>query len=81
MSIGTTNSYIKIFDVSSEVKTTGALNTYDFMNAINPSPEKGLFYSKYDSISKENAVNTVINSSFFLVLLMLFIASAAIDLQ
>lgn len=53
---GTTNSYIKIFDVSSEVKTTGALNTYDFMNAINPSPEKGLFYSKYDSISKENVI-------------------------
>jgi len=36
---GTTNSYIKIYDVSDELNFTGVNNAYDFMKIMNPNPD------------------------------------------
>ena len=51
-----TNSYIKILDVSDEIKNNNVPNACDFMKMMDPDPDDDKFYPSYDSISIENVM-------------------------
>lgn len=48
-----TNSYIKITDVSDELKQYGITTIYDFITKMDPTPNDDLMYPPYVEIQKE----------------------------